>query len=123
MKSIKSFRKESELKTWIYRIAYNETLYFLRSKKESINIEEIEFSLGQNDIYEWDVVLLEKSVHNAINQLHPINKTILLLYYFDDLKIKEIADIMNMNENTIKTRISRSKLFLQPLLETQWKHL
>lgn len=52
MKSLKTFRKESEFKTWIYRIAYNETLYFLRSKKEPIDIADIEFSLGENDVYE-----------------------------------------------------------------------
>lgn len=123
MKSLKTFRKESEFKTWIYRIAYNETLYFLRSKKEPIDIADIEFSLGENDVYEWDTVSLEKSVHEAIDQLPPIDKTIILLYYFDDLKIREIADIIDMNENTIKTRISRAKVFLQPLLETLWKHL
>ena len=52
MKSLKTFRKESQFKTWVYRIAYNEALYFLRSKNESIDIEDIEFTLGQYDAYE-----------------------------------------------------------------------
>ena len=42
MKYLQGFKRESELKTWIYRIAYNESLHFLRSKKEYIDLENVE---------------------------------------------------------------------------------
>lgn len=123
MKHIGLFKKESELKTWIYRIAYNETLKFLQSKKEYIDLEIVEPYLGQVDSYDIDSRDAEVVVLSSIDRLPPIDKSIILFFYFDDLKIREIADIMQMNENTIKTRLSRAKLFLQPYLETLWKHL
>jgi RNA polymerase sigma factor (sigma-70 family) len=42
MKYIGGFKRESELKTWIYRIAYNESLYFLKSRKEYVELENVE---------------------------------------------------------------------------------
>jgi RNA polymerase sigma-70 factor (ECF subfamily) len=45
MKYLKGFKRESELKTWIYRIAYNESLYFLKSKKEYVELENVELYL------------------------------------------------------------------------------
>lgn len=60
----------------------------------------------------------EVIVRKSIDTLPSLDKSIILFYYYDDLKIREIAEIMEMNENTIKTRLSRAKLFLQPLLET-----
>ena len=60
---------------------------------------------------------METCVQSSLEKLSPIDKTIILLFYYDDLKIREIADITQMNENTIKTRLARAKLFLQPLLE------
>jgi RNA polymerase sigma-70 factor (ECF subfamily) len=118
MKHIKSFKGESELKTWIYRIAYNETLQFLRTKKEYIELDTIASSLGENDTYEIDSTDAKKIVQRSIDTLSPLDKSIILFYYYDELKIREIADIMKINENTVKTRLSRAKLALQPLLET-----
>lgn len=118
MKHIHCFKRKSDLKTWIYRIAYNESLQFMKSRKEFIELDVIESYFGELDTYNIDEESTRILVQNSINTLSPINKSIILFYYYDDLKIREIADIMNLNENTVKTRLSRAKLTLQPLLET-----
>ncbi len=123
MKHIKTFKGNSELKTWIYRIAYNETLQFIKSKKEFVELDVVEPYLGESDVYDIDIESARILVQKSIDSLSPLDKSIILFYYYDDLKIREIADIMKINENTIKTRLSRAKLALQPLLETLWKHL
>ena len=122
MKALKNFKWDSEYKTWIYRIAYNEALQFLRSKKESVELDVVEYSLWYHDTYAGDIVHMEEAVQRAIHALPPLDKSIILMFYYDDLKIREIASIMDMNENTVKTRLSRAKDFLQPLLEKIWKH-
>jgi RNA polymerase sigma-70 factor, ECF subfamily len=123
MKHVKTFRKESEVKTWIYRIAYTESLQFIKWRREFVELDEIEPYLGEPDTYLIDEkdarVLIQKSIHT----LSYIDRSIILFYYYDDLKIREIADILDVNENTVKTRLSRAKLRLQPLLEPLWKHL
>ncbi len=123
MKYLGGFKRESELKTWIYRIAYNESLYFLKSRKEYVELENVESYLWKEDVHDIDTKDMESCVRSSIEKLSPIDKTIILLFYYDDLKIREIADITQINENTIKTRLARAKLFLQPLLENVWKHL
>jgi RNA polymerase sigma-70 factor, ECF subfamily len=56
-------------------------------------------------------------VRNSIEKLPPIDKSIVLFFYYDDMKTREIAQILGMNENTVKTRLSRAKKFLQAHLE------
>ena len=117
MKHLASFKRESELKTWIYRIAYNESLRFLERKKEYIDLEVIAPYLGREDEHDIDRKDMESLVRSSIDTLSPIDKSIVLFFYYDDLKIRDIAEVMEMNENTIKTRLARAKAFLQPLLE------
>lgn len=123
MKHLSGFKKESAFRTWTYRIAYNESIHFLQSRKEYVDLETVEPYLGKRDTYDIDGRDMESLVRTSINELSPIDKSIILFYYYDDLKIREIAKIMDMNENTVKTRMTRSKAFLQPLLEPLWKHL
>ena len=117
MKHLPDFKRESAFKTWAYRIAYNETLYFLRSRKEYVDLEVIEPYLGKDDKHDIDERDGEILVQSSLDRLSPTDKSIILFYYYDDLKLREIARIMDMNENTVKTRITRAKAFLQPLLE------
>jgi len=117
MKHLGSFKRESEFKTWIYRIAYNESLQFLQKKKEYIGLEVAEPYLGREDEHDIDRRDMESLVRSSIDTLSPIDKSIVLFFYYDNLKIRVIAEIMGINENTIKTRLARAKAFLQPLLE------
>lgn len=50
-----------------------------------------------------------------------IDRNIILYFYYDELKIKEISKIMDLNENTVKTKLSRIKKSLKPNLEKLWK--
>lgn len=117
LKHLGSFKRESELQTWIYRIAYNESLRFLERKREYIELEVVEPYLGREDEHDIDRKDMEALVRSSIDSLSPTDKSIVLFFYYDDLKIRDIAEIMSMNENTVKTRLSRAKSFLQPLLE------
>ena len=123
MKHIKTFRKESEIKTWIYRIAYTESLLFIKWRREFIELDDVEPYIGEPDTYDVDEKDARILIQKSINTLSCVDKSIILFYYYDDLKIRQIADILNINENTVKTRLSRAKLRLQPLLESLWKHL
>lgn len=113
--NLKNFKFKSEFKTWYFRIAYNESINFLKSRKIDLNFEEF-FD------YTWDTKSLKKDLNDKIlkekitqeiNKLPLIERNIILYYYFDDLKIKEILEIMQINENTIKTKLKRTKDYLQ----------
>jgi RNA polymerase sigma-70 factor (ECF subfamily) len=56
-------------------------------------------------------------LHKAIEQLLPEYREVIKFYYLDDLSVKEIAQILNKNENTIKTQLYRARDTLRTLLE------
>ena len=119
IKNINRFNFESEFKTWYYRIAYNESITFLKKKKIYINIEEVENIIisKENTSQNIDNSILKEDISKEINKLPVIDRNIILYFYYDDLKIKEIAKILDKNENTIKTKISRIKKKLKINLE------
>jgi RNA polymerase sigma-70 factor (ECF subfamily) len=56
-------------------------------------------------------------LHAAIEQLRPDYREVIKLYYLDDLSVKQISQILNRNENTVKTQLSRARDTLRHILE------
>lgn len=101
-------------KTWITRILINNVHDRNRLKRKfEDNIEQIE--LIEDVTYEK---LEEKiDLYNAIDILEEKLKTPIILQYFHDMSIKEIAQVLESNENTIKTYIRRGKQKLYKILK------
>jgi len=93
------------MKTWFYRILINECLDYLRRSKR----ETVEETLPEEQSHD---PLSQQADHldlyQAIMQLPPELKTIVLLRYFEDMTLKEIAHVTNINENTVKSRLYAS---------------
>jgi RNA polymerase sigma-70 factor (ECF subfamily) len=124
IKNLKKFWFKSEFSTWYYRIAYNESINFLKKKKWHVDIDLVENSIPYHeDVWKQiDEKILNKQVTAEINKLSLIERNIILYFYYDDLKIKEISEIVDLNENTIKTKLSRAKKKLKYNLELLWKN-
>lgn len=87
--------------TWIYRIMINETFTFLRkNNKEFSDITEID--VPKTDSY------MNFDLEKAIDSLDPIDKVIIQLRFFEDYKLEEIAEIIEENLSTVKSRLYRS---------------
>ncbi|ABN52668.1 MAG TPA: RNA polymerase subunit sigma-70 [Hungateiclostridium thermocellum] len=103
--SMDSLKNPDYLKTWFYRIVVNTSLDFLRRQKRNVAVgEEIlgSFDFGAVDSYgDFDL-------QRALDNLPEKYRTIVVLRYFEDLKIDEIAEILNENVNTVKTRLYKS---------------
>ena len=98
--SIDSLKNASYIKTWFYRIVVNASLDFLRKQKKLVVMdEEIISNYGAIDNYQD--IDLQKSLEGL-----PLNyRSVIVLRYFEDLKIEEIAEILNENINTVKTHL------------------
>jgi len=103
--SMDSLKNPDYLKTWFYKIVVNTSLDFLRRQKRNVAVgEEIlgSFDFGAVDSYgDFDL-------QRALDNLPEKYRTIVVLRYFEDLKIDEIAEILNENVNTVKTRLYKS---------------
>ena len=86
------------METWVYRIVVNEACSFLRSRKESADVEEIQ--AASEDIYE------NIDLKRAIENLDPKDRAIVVLRFFEDRQL-EIAKILDENLNTVKSRLYR----------------
>lgn len=105
MISLDNLKNRQYMKTWFYRILINCSLDFIRKQKKVITVDnEILCSYANefNDTYD------DIDLHKALDELPDIYRSIIILRFFEDLKIEEIAEILNENVNTVKTRLYKS---------------
>lgn len=113
-KSIKKLNNPDNFKKWIIKILINKcNNIYLEKNNKNISLEEF------TNIYEYED---EKDFSNIemediLKYLNDEEKMIITLYYLEDYKSKEIAWLLDMNENTVKTKISRAKNKLKTKLE------
>lgn len=93
-------KEKKYLSTWIYRIVINVSLDMLRRQKKEMPVEELP-EIPVEDSY-YDSGLTELLEH-----LDEKSRTVILLRYFDNLKLEDIADIIGENLNTVKARLYR----------------
>lgn len=113
-KSLNKFKGESTLYTWIYRITINECLTYLKRKNKFI-YEELDEKQVSDVSVEIEVLnnFSKKELRDSLFKTPQNYRIPLYMYYFDNMKISEIAEILNVNENTIKTRLRRGKEFIK----------
>ena len=114
LSSGKMLENPDAIKTWFYRIVVNTSIDFIRKNKRYVYVEDdvLEtFAPPKEDQYE-DIDLRE-----ALSKLPTLNKTVIILRYFEGLKIEEIAKILNENINTTKSRLYQTLKRLKLELE------
>lgn len=96
-------RNKEAVRTWFYRILVNESLQLMKARKR--------FSLtGQEQeegSYEEKGFEMQDDLYDEISRLDGETQTIIKLRYFEELPLKEIAQIMEMNLNTVKAKLYR----------------
>lgn len=96
--------------TWLYRIMLNEIFANYR-EKEKVSLEEISYEQGKEDTYE------NIDLQKAISTLEEKDRAVVVLRYFEDMKLEEIADVLQENLSTVKSRLYRSMKKLRVELE------
>ncbi len=114
-KSLKNFRYESSFKTWIYRIAVN--VAFSHAKKYTQNIKRFgDFDsalLSASIPHQGEIKVAreenEKMVQRMLNILNPDQRACVILKDIDGLKYEEIAEVLDININTVRSRLKRAR--------------
>lgn len=108
-KSFDSFRNESKISTWMYRVALNTAIsQFKKRKKQSITTSIDQVVLRQTENYDPDFENKLKVIYEHIHQLNILEKGLILLL-LEGKKYEEIAKITGLSETNVGTRISRIK--------------
>jgi RNA polymerase sigma-70 factor (ECF subfamily) len=133
---LRSFRGESKLSTWLYRIATNAAIDRLRSSSfqraiqeklsndssENNEVDVAEKSAWEGEkkpIVEQDLIRMEMNqcIRDFIEKLPEIYRTVLVLGELEGLENKEIAEILGISLGTVKIRIHRAREKLRKELE------
>lgn len=105
-KALSSFRGESQLYTWLYRIATNETLNHLRKQRFNSIIEMNSFSDVMAQKIDDDPYFngneMQRELHKAIQRLPEKQRMVFNMRYFDELKYEEIAEITGTSVGALK---------------------
>ncbi len=128
--SIKQFRGQASFYTWIYRIAVNSSITFIkRAKKQRfINYETIDETLVSSDILEYFTAKtktekgallkeLQEKLNEALQKLSPKHRIVVILHEVEGMNHKEIADITKTSEGTVRSRLHYAKKMLQAYLQ------
>lgn len=130
-RGLKSFKGESKLSTWLYRIATNTAIDRMRSVsfQRSSNYTSLENGMGIEDRNVWsdhtntstDQTLIRKEmsacVREFIDRLPSDYKTVILLSEIEGFKNREIAEILQVSLDTVKTRLHRARARLKKELD------
>ena len=94
-------RQEQHIRTWLWRIVMNTAVDFIRKNHREIAEEQME-DVGKEDVYQdFDTI-------EALEILDEREKTVVVLRFFEDQKLDDIARILNENTSTVKTVLYRS---------------
>ncbi|MBD3290692.1 sigma-70 family RNA polymerase sigma factor [candidate division KSB1 bacterium] len=128
LESLRDFRGKSQLSTWIYRIATNQALMRLRSRKKEYATFTSENDEGVKDysnlVRSFEATPLDDLLNSelrqkmtaAVEMLPPKYKSVFVLKDIEGLSLKEISDILDISLPAVKSNLHRARLFLREKL-------
>ena len=119
-KNIPNLKNEEYFKTWVIRITINKCYDIL--KKHKLNNEKM--LKAQKDVAELQTnfdnnVILQTDLQTTLELLEEDLKIVTVLYYYNDLSISEISDILNIPKGTVKSRVFRAREKLYEILSKE----
>ncbi len=99
--SVENIKEVNYIKTWFYKILVRTSIDFIRKNRKYNNMTDIDLidETGEYDKY------TDLDLRRALEELPIEYKSIIILRFFEDLKIEEVAIILDENVNTVKTRL------------------
>ena len=111
-KKERTFESEEHRKAWLIRVTINCAKDFLEQNTQQLQLNEeivADHSQADRDTY--------MDLYAAIERLRPEYQEVIKMYYLDSLSVREIAQILDKNENTVKTQLARAIESLKAYLE------
>lgn len=119
-RSFPTFRRESKVSTWMYRVALNTAITTFKKSKRRPDQNRLTYENIQieDEAYDAEVEEQIKSLHKAVNNLTGIEKSIILLF-LENKKYEEIAEITGITQNYVRVKMNRIKKKLKKLMDTE----
>ena len=117
-RQLSSFRGESSLLTWVQRIAYREALNHLsRKRPDMVDIESLSVDDETADELALDNEQRIQFLEEAIDELLPDEQLLLHLFYYKNVKLRDVAYIMDVEPNLLSARLYRIRKKLYRMIK------
>lgn len=122
------YKGDSQLSTWIGRIAYHFAVRFLQKKGRQLDLADVEVE-GSTDESELSQMeqrqqqQLQQQMLSAMRQLPVLQQTLVSLYHLEELTLSEISEITDLPQGTIKSHLFRARNRLKQLLQSKREYL
>lgn len=119
--NLAGFDKNLKFSSWLYRIAHNQAVNFLKKKKINLSFDEKIFLVESNQKVEEEITKkeIEKALKKCFQKLPVLYREIIDLYYFENLLYEEISDVLKIPSGTVAIRLSRAKKILKKLCQNK----
>ncbi|AIQ26700.1 RNA polymerase [Paenibacillus odorifer] len=109
-KGLANLKQPKFFKTWVIRILINECNQLLRMRERTIAVAEIPEEPVDSYVHFEDSGNVD--LQSFINQLDESLRLAIVLFYYDDLSIKQIADVLDISEGAVRARLHRARRLL-----------
>ena len=120
MSAYKNFGNLKEVQffdTWITRILINKCYDIIKKNKKVAYLNE-QMEVEANESY-YDRYKEDSTVERVLSQINPELKLVTVLYYYDEFSVKEISEMLNIPEGTVKSRLARARDKIYEILKME----
>lgn len=126
-KNLDSFRFDAQIKTWLYRITINECKDYLKSwNYKMVQAKSFINETAKSIFPSTEKTVIDKYSHEEMKEnifsLPKVYREVIYLYYYDSLNTEEIANVLEISVNTVRTRLRRAKQRLESVLKEAELH-
>ncbi len=119
--NINKLKEDKFFSTWIVRILINKSYDIIKKNQKIVNNSyDIDEYREDNNLKSYDTYKSDSIVEYAINKIDEDLRTITVLYYYNEYSVKEISEILDIPEGTVKSRLSRAREKLYVILKDNY---
>ena len=119
LESNKKFESNEHIKYFLIRVTINESLDLLKSANKKKVIRNNDFVVNFPETKKEE---LPYDLSEIVNTLPEKYKTIIILHYYDDMKIKDISSVLKISEPAVKKRLERARNLIKEIIERNYKN-
>lgn len=114
-----TFESNEHIKYFLIRVTINESINFVKSYSHRKVIRNNDFVMNFPETKKEE---LPYDLSEIVNTLPEKYKTIIVLHYYDDMKIKDISSVLKISEPAVKKRLERARNLLKKIIERNYKN-
>ena len=113
-KNLNTLKNRKAFQPWILRIVHNTAVEMIRKNSKIIPIDEMEDTVGEANEYD---ITTRLALRDAVKSLKQPYRTVVILFYYENLSVTDIAQITDTSYITVKKQLSRARKMLREILK------